>query len=426
MSIIKAARKQYSQEEPNSLACLRQTCSVLSHDNAFIDEVMDCFSIEQDENSMKMPLLVGNLKQLLADISKLDRQCEKIDVSVNLKDIYIEYVLPNDHILFNLYGIQDDILIKKTKADNIIVESEYSARTDILEYYQLSRFASFLHTAKLDNMAQEIWESLRTTPQIQDKKCMARLVYHIKDNKYYIRAITSEKGYKNYGINFSVLVTLLAINEYVKNNHEHAFIESYDIDDSRILMSIQFDRKIILSDDMYLTLNLILQNDEIRQSSVAINAAFKVVHKIGQVEKGIYIKPDKYPKEHGIHSQDMLTFSHGMNVKTAINKISALPDLIEKYITMISKEAVNIKSLKNPAHVKEYIQRTIQNARTDYFLGYKDDIVKKLANIQVNTIFELFDLLRNIEELFGEDIKSKNFWREKLYDALINQGKSDK
>lgn len=426
MSIIKATRKQYSQEEPNSLASLLHAKSVLSHDNVFIDEVMDCFSIEQDENSMKMPLLVGNLKQLLADISNLDRQCEKIDVSVNLKDIYIEHVLPNDHVLFNLYGIQDDILIKKIKADNIIVESEYSARTDILEYYQLSRFASFLHTAKLDNMAQEIWESLRTTPQIQDKKCMARLVYHIKDNKYYIRAITSEKGYKNYGINFSVLVTLLAINEYVKNNHEHAFIESYDIDDSRILMSIQFDRKIILSDDMYLTLNLILQNDEIRQSSVAINAAFKVVHKIGQVEKGIYIKPDKYQKEHGIHSQDMLTFSHGMNVKTAINKISALPDLIEKYITMISKEAVNIKSLKNPAHVKEYIQRTIQNARTDYFLGYKDDIVKKLANIQVNTIFELFDLLRNIEELFGEDIKSKNFWREKLYDALINQGKSDK
>lgn len=426
MSIIKATRKQYSQEDPNSLASLRHAKSVLSHDNVFIDEVMDCFSIEQDENSMKMPLLVGNLKQLLADISNLDRQCEKIDVSVNLKDIYIEHVLPNDHVLFNLYGIQDDILIKKIKADNIIVESEYSARTDILEYYQLSRFASFLHTAKLDNMAQEIWESLRTTPQIQDKKCMARLVYHIKDNKYYIRAITSEKGYKNYGINFSVLVTLLAINEYVKNNHEHAFIESYDIDDSRILMSIQFDRKIILSDDMYLTLNLILQNDEIRQSSVAINAAFKVVHKIGQVEKGIYIKPDKYQKEHGIHSQDMLTFSHGMNVKTAINKISALPDLIEKYITMISKEAVNIKSLKNPAHVKEYIQRTIQNARTDYFLGYKDDIVKKLANIQVNTIFELFDLLRNIEELFGEDIKSKNFWREKLYDALINQGKSDK
>lgn len=426
MSIIKATRKQYSKEEPNSLASLRHAKSVLSHDNVFIDEVMDCFSIEQDENAMKMPLLVGNLKQLLADISNLDRQCEKIDVSVNLKDIYIEHVLPNDHVLFNLYGIQDDILIKKIKADNIIVESEYSARTDILEYYQLSRFASFLHTAKLDNMAQEIWESLRTTPQIQDKKCMARLVYHIKDNKYYIRAITSEKGYKNYGINFSVLVTLLAINEYVKNNHEHAFIESYDIDDSRILMSIQFDRNIILSDDMYLTLNLILQNDEIRQSSVAINAAFKVVHKIGQVEKGIYIKPDKYQKEHGIHSQDMLTFSHGMNVKTAINKISALPDLIEKYITMISKEAVNIKSLKNPAHVKEYIQRTIQNARTDYFLGYKDDIVKKLANIQVNTIFELFDLLRNIEELFGEDIKSKNFWREKLYDALINQGKSDK
>lgn len=426
MSIIKAARKQFSQEEPNSLASLRQTYSVLSHDNAFIDEVMDCFSIEQDENSMKMPLQVGNLKQLLTDINELDQQCEKIDISVNLKDIYIEHVLPNDHVLFNLFGIQDKTLIKKIMADNIIVESEYSARTDILEYYQLSRFASFLHTVKLDSMAQDIWEALRTSPQIQDKKCTARLVYRIKDKKYYIRAITSEKGYKNYGINFSILVALLAINEYVRNNHEHAFIESYDIDDSRILMSIQFGRKILLSDDMYLTLNLILQNDEIRQSSVSINAAFKVVHKIGNLENGIYIKPDKYLKEHGTHSQDMLTFSHGMNVKTAIDKISALPDLIEKYITIISKEAVKIKSLKNPAHVKEYIQKTIQNARKDYFIGYKEEIVNKLASIQVNTIFELFDLLRNIEELFGEDIKSRNFWREKLYDALVNQGKSDK
>ena len=111
MSIIKATRKQYSKEEPNSLASLRHAKSVLSHDNVFIDEVMDCFSIEQDENSMKMPLLVGNLKQLLADISNLDRQCEKIDVSVNLKDIYIEHVLPNDHVLFNLYGIASVLIL---------------------------------------------------------------------------------------------------------------------------------------------------------------------------------------------------------------------------------------------------------------------------------------------------------------------------
>ena len=46
--------------------------------------------------------------------------------------------------------------------------------------------------------------------------------------------------------------------------------------------------------------------------------------------------------------------------------------------------------------------------------------------MEVNSVFGLFDLLRKVEELFGDDIKSKNFWRQKLYDALINRGKDDK
>ena len=53
-------------------------------------------------------------------------------------------------------------------------------------------------------------------------------------------------------------------------------------------------------------------------------------------------------------------------------------------------------------------------------------IIKKLASMEVNSVFELFGLLRKVEELFGDDIKSKNFWRQKLYDALINRGKNDK
>ena len=46
--------------------------------------------------------------------------------------------------------------------------------------------------------------------------------------------------------------------------------------------------------------------------------------------------------------------------------------------------------------------------------------------MEVNSVFELFELLHKVEELFGDDIKSKNFWREKLYEALIKHGKEDK
>ena len=237
MSIIKATRKQYSQEEPNSLASLKQAYSVLSQDNEFIDEVLNCYSIKDDEQTMKEPLLIGNVKQLLADISDLDQQTEKIDAIVSLKNIHLGNSLENGHALFNIYGIQEEELIKRFKADHLTVESQYSARTDILDYYNLSKFASFLNANHMDAYAQQIWETLRTS-ELQDKKCMARLIYHTKDQKYYIRAVASENGYRRYGINFSVLVALLAVNEYVKNRQEHAFIESYEIDDSRITMSI--------------------------------------------------------------------------------------------------------------------------------------------------------------------------------------------
>ena len=79
----------------------------------------------------------------------------------------------------------------------------------------------------------------------------------------------------------------------------------------------------------------------------------------------------------------------------------------------------------NPQQVKDFIQQKIQHARKDDFVGYKTAIVEKLARIEVHSVFDLFDLLRNVEELFGDDIKSKNFWRQKLYDALINRGRDE-
>lgn len=424
MSIIKETRAKYSQEEPQSLASLKQACSILSHDNEFVDEILDCFSIEQNGDSMKRPLDIGNVKNLLTDISKLDEQSKKIDVTVGLKDIYLEKVLENDHVLFHIYGIDDRELITAIQADHLIVESQYSARTDIMEYYQFSKFASFLHANQMDEYAQQIWETLRVNTN-KDKRCMARLLYHIADDKYYIRAVASENGYKKYGVNFSVLVILLAVNEYVKKNHEHAFIESYSIDDSHVLLSIQFDRRIQLDNGMYLTLNLSLENDEIRQSSVAINAEFRVVYKKDERESDIILKPTAYLKERGAYSEDMLTYSHGMNVKTAIDRISNLPTLIDKYIELVSKNAIAIQSIKDPQQVKEFIQQKVQSARKEEFIGYKQAVIEKLASIDVHSVFDLFELLRNVEELFGDDIKSKNFWRQKLYDALINRGKDE-
>lgn len=424
MSIIEASRKHFSQEEPNSLVSLNKVCNILSENNEFVMDVLDCFFIKNDKQSLKMPIIIGNTKQLLDDIKQLDLQTEKIDVTVNLKDIFLEHILENDHVLFHIYGLQDPDLLKAIKADHLVVESQYSSRGDIMEYYQFSKFSKFLHANDMDAYAKQIWDKLRVEAN-KNIKCMARLIYHKADEKFYIRAVTSENGYKKYGVNFSILVTLLAINDYVQNRQEHAFIESYNIDDSHIIMSIQFDRKIKLDDDMYLTLGISLENDEIRQSSVSLNAEFKVIYQNEKKESSIILKPSRYQKAQGNYSEDMLTFTHGMNVKTAIEKISDLPILIDRFIELISNNAIGIKSIKDPNQVKDFIQHKIQNSRKEEFIGYKEAVVRKLTRIDVNSVFDLFELLRDVEELFGDDILSRNFWRQKLYDVLINHGRDE-
>lgn len=45
--------------------------------------------------------------------------------------------------------------------------------------------------------------------------------------------------------------------------------------------------------------------------------------------------------------------------------------------------------------------------------------------MEVKTVFDLFEVLRSVEELFGDDIRSRTFWRERLYETLINRGKND-
>ncbi len=420
MGILKTINRHFDAEQPNSLVSYNRAINVLSRDNEFIEEVLNCFAVTPEIR--KHPLAIGNVSPLFADIQSMDEQDWKIDIPVPLRNIDLVKVLPNDYALFRISGIKDAELIKTLQADNLEVESRYSARSDLLDYYSLSKFASFLHDHNLDAYARTILDHLHTHLEEQ-VSCSARLLYHKEDAKYYLRAVTSEKGYKDYGINFSVLVALLAIDAYAKITQDSVFIDSYSIDDSRVSLSFQFAREIPLRDGMSLSLNLLLENDEIRQSSVSLNAIFKV--KYGEDGRSLFFKPTAYQKKDGEYSTDMLTYTHGMKVSTVYERISTLPLLISKYAEQIRSNATEILKITNPQETKKYLLCKIQRSRKEEFLGYKTSVIQRIISMEVNTVYDLFDLLRNVEELFGEDIMSRNYWRENLYNALIEKGRRD-
>ena len=81
--------------------------------------------------------------------------------------------------------------------------------------------------------------------------------------------------------------------------------------------------------------------------------------------------------------------------------------------------------INKPQETKNYLLSKVQRSRKEEFLGYKASVIQKIISMEVNTVYDLFDLLRDVEELFGEDIKSRNYWRENLYNTLIEKGRRD-
>ena len=121
----------------------------------------------------------------------------------------------------------------------------------------------------------------------------------------------------------------------------------------------------------------------------------------------------------------MLTYTHSMNVGTVHEKMNKLPLYISKYVDQTVDNAGAIIDIKNPSEVKDFIAEKVRRARDEHFIKHKGDVLAKLATLQVNSIFDLFEALRNVEELFGDDIMSKDYWRSKLHELLLYRGKDN-
>lgn len=402
------------------MTSLENAIAVLSRDNEYVDKILECFSVDKTKEKV---IQIGNVKNLLEDIFDLDSMAEKKDLRVKVRDIVLDKMLEDEAALFTLYGISDLDLVKKLHADHIQVESRYSAKNDVLEIHKLGKFANFCRDNKWSDLLDYINEYIRNHTK-NDEFCSARLIRPIESDRYLLRAVTSDKVYRNYGINFSVLVALLSVNRYAISTKSDVFIDNYQIDDSRVYLSFRLGAPVRISDNLELSFSLILENDEIKDSSVSFSGVFQLMYTSGGRNTNITLRPNTfhYPGEMS-YNTDMLTYTHSMSVEKVYDKISNLPLYIEKYVSQVAKYARAIIDIKNPNEVKSFIVEAVSKAKKDEFSKYKEDVLRKLAAIESNSIFDLFEALRSVEELFGDDIVSREYWRKKLFTLLFSRGK---
>lgn len=417
--ILEKQSKKFNSYNTDSFITQKQVLKLLDNQPAFKAELINLFQINESKTEV---LQIGNSKFLIASLLFLDSQCEKIDIQSKIKDIKLKKLLENEKAIFEIFKITDADLIKKNKSDLLIIETAYSAKQDILDYYNFSKFANYCRDLEYEDLIDIIKNYLEKRNEENTESKNLRLIYKKDENKFYLRALTSVDNYQNFGLNFSVFVSILALSKYVSDTKTNIYIDNYIVDDSNLYVSFSLSDEKTINNNLSINFNLILENDEIKRSAVSFNGVFRLSYKDGKKNSEIYIKPKGVKKENVNLPVDLLTYKHTGNTKTVFEKIEDLPNLIDFFINQVSEDAKRITEIQNPRDVRLYLAKKIKYSKKIEFKKYKDSVFNKLMKITVDNTFNLFEIFREIDELFeNDDVISRDYWREKLYESLIER-----
>lgn len=381
------------------------------------DELKELYSLEDNREEI---LKIGNSKALIDSLLELDAACTKKDLRSKIKNVQLKRLFEKEKALFEIFEINDEEILLQNGSDILEVETAYSAKSDILDYYSLSKFANYCRDLEYDTLVENIRDYLKVKNETNEEECSLRLIYINDDEKYYFRALTSADGYKDYGINFSVIIALLALDSYSEDNAEEIYINSFVVDESTIYVSFQLTNGIVLTPNLSLKFTLILENDEIKRNAVSFNGVFTLIFNDNGHESEIFLKPKGMKSDKSELASDLLTYRHSGSISNVIEKVGLLPELIKEYIEQVGEDAKNILEIEHPDDVRKLIARKIKYSQKPEFKTYKDRIFNSLMANNVTNVFGLFELIRNVEDLFEHtDVISKDFWRTKLYESLI-------
>jgi hypothetical protein len=405
---------QYSSE---SFVSTNDLAKLLEERNEFKSELFKELEISSSDIEV---FHIGNAKALIQTLHNFDSQCKKIDIKTQLKDVFLQRLLDSEKAIFEIFNIQNADVLYLNRSDRLLAETRYSAKNDLLDIYNFSKFANYCKGKDYEDLIETIKNYLKEKNTQNEDPINLRLIYSLEDSKFYIRAITSSEGYKDFGINFSVFVAIVALGRYVRKAKNEIFIDNYSVNESELYVSFQLKREIIVNKELKLAVSLILENDEIKRNAVSFNGVCKLKYSKNLNISEIFIKPRGVKKEGQSYEVDLLTYPHRGSVQKVIERIGNLEKVIEIFIDQITEDTPKISSISNPNDVKKHIADKVKYSKKKEFQQYKKEIFSKLMKVQVDNTFGLFELLRSIEDLFEhEDVVSRDFWRTKLYEALV-------
>lgn len=375
-------------------------------DEKFYDQYYQSLEIE---NILEEFISIKGAKILVDEIISMESMVEKYDVLTSTNNITLVDVVDDLKAELEIINIPEE-------DERHLGITTYSSKSDILDkLYQVEKFTNFCNKHGYKELIESMFIDLEEYNKDNEDKHVIRFTKVKKTKENYIRAIVSPK-YADYNIKFSVFITLISLHKLMKENPSNVFsIQNFVLSDSEIRVNIKKEGAFDLVTGSKVTFGLQLVNDEVKRDAIKLRGIFTI-----EFEKN---------NEHGlvIQSQNESSLIISIPHRQGTNVISILSNLdkqIEEFEKSMYQNIETIKSIKKPNDIREFLLKQVSRAKSsDFTTIYKTETKRILLNT-VDSILQLLESFQKIDHLIKEeDVKTKDYIRQKLYDVLLGRKK---
>lgn len=374
----------------------------LLDDHPYYELLKEKFKIDKIGNEY---ITIDFIDTVYDKIKFLNKNYRKYSIYAYTKDIAIKELISKDlntenaiNFLFEEY-IEIDEVKHKLNATAI-----YNSKNSFLDEYDMTKYVNKLLKLDLFNLADfnvNYFKDLAKTSDVYNIYRSYRLVEN--DNQHYLRGITSFNKYYEYGVDFTFVVSMLTLHEFMKKNKGVQYIIS-GVHISESKLEIIVSERFVKDAGKFgkVTSSLKISTNDLGTGSLN----YTNIINVGAIDGkgGFYLYPEY---KDGVEKNEIV-INHTVKPETAIKKVIEVQEILNTSDSFI-KELNDIKRINSPDEIRVKILSKISGKRSA-FKGIKElsDIFGKKIDNEISNFENLLKMCNKAEELeINFDLKDK-------------------
>lgn len=398
------------KEEPKNFIKVEQLMSLIK-DDKFRQEILKKYDCSEDSiiYIKNIDIAFKYVRYITEKYEYLNLTGDNSSVNTFLKKNKSD---DSEKLFFELDSLYDE---ERVMHDKIFAEAIYESPAMLYNDRKLSPYINFLKnqnknlkisTSDRNELIKVIDDSWKRYYQRSSDSLKPRLFRFLKDSKnnYYLRSITSE-SYKEYGVAFCFVISMLALHELMQKDKGTNFrISSLALNESKIDMVVT-DGKVEFSETInsYLSSSILISNNDLGNKSLSFKHSLEVQEK--EESGNVFFI---FPRVESKNIDYKMSSRHTDNINTVLSMFDSLPEVIN-YSNEFIKAFEGFVTSKTPDELRAKIEEKIKGPNSP-FRGIKqiEDLFSRSTSQHINNLNQLIHICKQAEMLdIDFDLKSK-------------------